>query len=516
MSATIKNEKVEFRRKVSVHEEFFTDNTLKKELDYWKNIDNKKVNKIDNILNDEPKFSTLKSPCYGDPKNRDVLSGGWIRRDLFQKHNELVKADSGELYIRGGPRFHIALDNLRVKACIMSCGGLCPGINVVIRELVMALRYNYGVAEIYGIKWGFLGFTKKECWVRLNPDDVKEIHLLGGTVLGTSRSGFDGEEIAKQLIKNNINMVFFIGGDGTHRGIKDLSKILKEKKKKIVLVGIPKSIDNDMPIIDKSFGLESAIQESVRTIRAANVEANCNLNGIGLVKLFGRSSGFVAMLSTLAARDVNICLIPEIPFNLYGENGLLDFIFQRIKIKEHCVIVVSDGARFSVKDYKTSNGKPVEDIGIVIKKEIIKKSEELGIEVNLKYMDPTYVVRAVPANEYDCNLCAKLAESAVHCAFAGFTNFSVGMINNKPCMIPLEKMCGKAERKVEFNSDDYLMLLASTGQPSFYPLNEDEENESEESKDNTDNSNTENSKSDEDKKSDSDEKGKIFNFHSSS
>ena len=333
----------------------------------------------------------------------------------------------------------------------MSCGGLCPGINVVIRELVMALRYNYGVAEIYGIKWGFFGFTKKDCWVKLNPEDVKEIHLLGGTVLGTSRSGFDGEEISKHLIKNNVNMVFFIGGDGTHRGIKELSRILKEKKKKIVLVGIPKSIDNDMPIIDKSFGLESAIQESVRTIRAANVEANCNLNGIGLVKLFGRSSGFVAMLSTLAARDVNICLIPEIPFNLYGENGLLDFIFQRIQIKEHCVIVVSDGARFSVKDYKTTNGKPVEDIGIVIKKEIIKKSEELGIEVNLKYMDPTYVVRAVPANEYDCNLCAKLAESAVHCAFAGFTNFSVGMINNKPCMIPLEKMCGKSERKVEFN-----------------------------------------------------------------
>ena len=397
------------------------------------------------------------------------MSGGWIQRELFQKHNVTVKADDGEQYIRGGPRFHIALDNLRVKACIMSCGGLCPGTNVVIRELVMALRYNYGVAEIYGIKWGFLGFTKKDCWIKLEPEDVKEIHLLGGTVLGTSRTGFDGEEISKQLIKNNINMVFFIGGDGTHRGVKELSKILKEKKKKIILVGIPKSIDNDMPIIDKSFGLESATQEAVRTIRAANVEANCNLNGIGLVKLFGRTSGFVAMLASLAARDVNICLIPEIPFNLYGENGLLDFIFQRIQVKEHCVIVVSDGARFSVKDYKTSNGRPVEDIGLVIKKEIIKKSEELGIEVNLKYMDPTYVVRAVPANEYDCNLCAKLAESAVHCAFAGFTNFSVGMINNKPCMIPLEKMCGKFERKVEFNSDDYIMLLASTGQPSFYP-----------------------------------------------
>ena len=403
----------------------------------------------------------------------------------------------------------------------MSCGGLCPGINVVIRELVMALRYNYGVAEIYGIKWGFFGFTKKDCWVKLNPEDVKEIHLLGGTVLGTSRSGFDGEEISKHLIKNNVNMVFFIGGDGTHRGIKELSKILKEKKKKIVLVGIPKSIDNDMPIIDKSFGLESAIQESVRTIRAANVEANCNLNGIGLVKLFGRSSGFVAMLSTLAARDVNICLIPEIPFNLYGENGLLDFIFQRIQIKEHCVIVVSDGARFSVKDYKTTNGKPVEDIGIVIKKEIIKKSEELGIEVNLKYMDPTYVVRAVPANEYDCNLCAKLAESAVHCAFAGFTNFSVGMINNKPCMIPLDKMCGKAERKVEFNSDDYLMLLASTGQPSFYPqeIPDDDEydklgKKSDKSSNGNDIENSSSFKSDADDNNIEEEKEeKIFDFH---
>ena len=392
----------------------------------------------------------------------------------------------------------------------MSCGGLCPGINVVIRELVMALRYNYGVIEIYGIKWGFLGFTKKDCWIKLDPEEVKEIHLLGGTVLGTSRSGFNGEEIAEQLIKNNVNMVFFIGGDGTHRGIKELSKILKKKNEKIVLVGIPKSIDNDMPIIDKSFGLESAIQESVRTIRAANVEANCNLNGIGLVKLFGRSSGFVAMLSTLAARDVNICLIPEIPFNLYGDNGLLDFIFQRIKIKEHCVIVVSDGAKFSVKDYKTKNGKPVEDIGLVIKKEIINKSEEEGIEVNLKYMDPTYVVRAVPANQYDCNLCAKLAESAVHCAFAGFTNFSIGMINNKPCMIPLEKMCGKYERKVEFNSDDYLMLLASTGQPSFY--HEDSE-EDKKDKDKIKLKNNSSGEEDDEEEEEEKEKGSIFDFH---
>ena len=412
----------------------------------------------------------------------------------------------------------------------MTCGGLCPGINVVIRELVMALRYNYGVSEIFGIRWGFHGFLKKDCWIKLNPDDVKHIHLLGGTVLGTSRYGFEGNKIADVLIKNKVDMVFFIGGDGTHRGMIELSKIFKSKKKKIILVGIPKSIDNDMPIIDKSFGLESAIQESVRTIRAANVEANCNLNGIGLVKLFGRSSGFVAMFATLAARDVNICLIPEIPFNLYGEGGLLDFIFKRIEVKEHCVIVVGDGARFSVKDYKPTNGRPIDDIGLLIKKEIIKKSEELGIEVNLKYMDPTYVVRAVPANEYDCNLCAKLAESAVHCAFAGYTNFSVGIINNKPCMIPSELMCGKNQRKIMYNSEDYLMLLASTGQPSFYP-EIDEENKIDENKEennkekeNIDNKNNKENKplSKDDKKNSIDfdekddngkEKKSIFDFH---
>ena len=249
----------------------------------------------------------------------------------------------------------------------------------------------------------------------------------------------------------------------------------------------------------------------MRAIRAANVEANCNLNGIALVKLFGRASGFVAMLSTLAARDVNICLIPEVPFNLYGKNGLLDFIFQRMKIKEHCVIVVSDGARFAVKDYKTSNGRPLEDIGLLIKKEIIKESEKLGVQINLKYMDPTYVVRAVPANEYDCNLCAKLAESAVHCAFAGYTNFSVGMINNKPSMIPLEKMCEKSNRKIEFNSEDYLMMLASTGQPSFYPqIFEEEEEKPNEEENDIDNKNGEDEKEKDDKEN---KESKIFDFH---
>ena len=429
-------------------------------------------------MDEEPEIKTLISPCYGDPLNRDVMSGGFIQKEHFTKLGRVVTADDGAKYIKAGPRYHVALDNEKVKACIVTCGGLCPGLNVVIRELVMSLRYNYGVQDIFGIKWGYSGFYDDESWVRLTPDDVKEIHTQGGTVLGTSRGGFDGQRIAAEMLKRGINMGFFIGGDGTHRGIKELTKIFRQKKEKVILVGIPKTIDNDIPIIDRSFGLDSAVAESVHVIRAANVEANCNPNGIGLVKLFGRSSGFVAMYATLAARDVNICLIPEVPFNLYGENGLLDYIFKRLEIKHHVVIVVGEGAGFAVKDYdvkvsgKTDkSGNPVlPDIGVLLKEEIKKKAKELGIEINLKYIDPTYIVRAGPANSFDCNYCAKLAQNAVHCAFAGYTNFSIGIVNNHTCMIPIDKISqGGVVRKIKTSDSDYLMMLASTGQPSFFP-----------------------------------------------
>ena len=429
-------------------------------------------------MDEEPEIKTLISPCYGDPLNRDVMSGGFIQKEHFTKLGRVVTADDGAKYIKAGPRYHVALDNEKVKACIVTCGGLCPGLNVVIRELVMSLRYNYGVQDIFGIKWGYSGFYDEESWVRLTPDDVKESHTQGGTVLGTSRGGFDGQRIAAEMLKRGINMGFFIGGDGTHRGIKELTKIFRQKKEKVILVGIPKTIDNDIPIIDRSFGLDSAVTESVHVIRAANVEANCNPNGIGLVKLFGRSSGFVAMYATLAARDVNICLIPEVPFNLYGENGLLDYIFKRLEIKHHVVIVVGEGAGFAVKDYdvkvsgKTDkSGNPVlPDIGVLLREEIKKKAKELGIEINLKYIDPTYIVRAGPANSFDCNYCAKLAENAVHCAFAGYTNFSIGIVNNHTCMIPIDKISQEGVvRKIKTSDSDYLMMLASTGQPSFFP-----------------------------------------------
>lgn len=421
-----------------------------------------------------------------------MMSGGYIGKDNFIKIGETIKSDDGRKYLKAGPRYHIGIEPEKTKACIVTCGGLCPGLNVVIRELVMTLRYSYGVSDIFGIKWGYGGFYDEDGWLELNPQIVRDIHTLGGTFLGTSRGGFDGDKIANAILEHEVNMVFFIGGDGTHRGIKALTKIFKKIKKNVVLIGIPKTIDNDIPIIDRSFGLQSAVEASVNVIKAANVEANCNPNGIGLVKLFGRSSGFVALYATLASRDVNICLVPEIPFYLYGEGGLLDYIFKRIEIKHHCVIVVSEGAGYAIKDYdlkssgKTDkSGNPVlPDVGILIKEEINKYAKKTGIEVNVKYIDPTYIVRAGPANSFDCNFCTTLAQNAVHCAFAGFTNFSIGIINNHPAMIPIDVISIEGViRKINIGDTEYISMLASTGQPSFIPVKLKEDEESDETKD---------------------------------
>jgi 6-phosphofructokinase 1 len=278
----------------------------------------------------------------------------------------------------------------------------------------MSLWFNYGVRTIYGIKWGYEGIYDDSAWIELCPCNVKDIHTIGGTILGTSRGGFDGIKIVDALEKKGINMIFSIGGDGTHRGILAMSKEIEKRGLKIILAGIPKTIDNDIPIIDRSFGFESSVEQAVKAIQSANVEANSVKNGIGLVKLFGRSCGFIALKAALASRDVNICLIPESGFHLYGDHGLLDFLFKRLEIKQHCVIVVAEGAGSAILDKtiqgtgKTDkSGNPIlPDIGNVLKEEIRKFSEEKRIEVTLKYIDPTYIIRSCAANSFDVNYCA--------------------------------------------------------------------------------------------------------------
>jgi 6-phosphofructokinase 1 len=365
---------------------------------------------------DNPEDSkTISNPCEGDPSDRNVLHGGFITSKAFVKpDNFFFNEDRSIGFQRAGPRRHIAFKPDEVKACILTCGGLCPGLNVVIRELVMTMWYNYGVRSIHGIEWGYGGIYDETAWKELNPTKVKDIHSYGGTILGTSRGGFDGKKIIDTFVAKGINMVFSIGGDGTHRGILAMWKEIESRGLRIVLAGIPKTIDNDIPIIDRSFGFESSVEQAVKAIQSANVEANSVKNGIGLVKLFGRSCGFIALKASLASRDVNICLIPETKFNLYGENGLLEFLFKRLEVKSHCVIVVAEGAGFSIADKKIEetgktdkSGNPIlPDIGNILKDEIKKYSEKKNVEITMKYIDPTYIIRSCPPNSFDTNYCA--------------------------------------------------------------------------------------------------------------
>lgn len=306
------------------------------------------------------------NPCYGDPTERTVYQGGFLSDEGFLNPQSIVYHDeTGLRFSKSGPRKYISFDPKNVVAGILTCGGICPGLNVVIRELYMTLKYNYQVEKIFGIKNGYQGiYTDTEkTYIPLENNLVKDIHKYGGTILGSSRGGFDLDKIVDALIEKKINMLFIIGGDGTHRGIEKIAVECIKRKLKIAICGIPKTIDNDIPIIDRTFGFETAVEQAVKVVEAANVEANSAINGIGIVKLFGRSCGFISLYAALASRDVNICLIPESEFELYGEKGLLDFVITRVKERGHCLIVVAEGCGTAIKDLDVGDSGVVDKSG---------------------------------------------------------------------------------------------------------------------------------------------------------
>lgn len=304
------------------------------------------------------------NPVIGDPVDRTVDGGGYIQEKGLIKDDDLVKhEDTGVLFQKSGAKLLCAHDYKTTTAAILTCGGICPGLNVVIRELYMSLHYNYKVDKVYGIKGGYQGIytNTKENYLLLDNKIVGDIHKKGGTILGSSRGGFDLDKIVAALVDNKITMLFIIGGDGTHKGAQKIADECERLKLKISVCGIPKTIDNDIPLIDRTFGFETAVSEAVNVIDCANNEATSAINGIGIVKLFGRSCGFITMYAALASRDVNICLIPEKKFDLFGEKGLFEYVLTRVQKRNHCVIIVAEGCEDSINDFK------VVDTGLVDK-----------------------------------------------------------------------------------------------------------------------------------------------------
>eukprot|EP00616_Rhizochromulina_sp_CCMP1243_P000546 CAMPEP_0118974076 /NCGR_PEP_ID=MMETSP1173-20130426/11058_1 /TAXON_ID=1034831 /ORGANISM="Rhizochromulina marina cf, Strain CCMP1243" /LENGTH=545 /DNA_ID=CAMNT_0006923779 /DNA_START=50 /DNA_END=1687 /DNA_ORIENTATION=+ len=379
-----------------------------------------------------------------------------------------------------GPRVESFFQADSSKAAIVTCGGICPGLNTVVRELVLCLWHQYGVRDIWGIPQGYQGFYSGKPWLPLDPAAVDQIHTLGGTVLGTSRGGHDTEKIVDALEEKGVNLVFIIGGDGTLRGAQKVADECTRRKLPIAVAGVPKTVDNDIPIIDKSFGFETAVAEAQLAITAAHVEASSFPNGIGIVQLMGRNSGFIALHSTLGSRDVDCVLIPEIDFELEGEGGLLSFLEDKLLAEGHVLLVVAEGSGqaavqreandLTVGATDASGNVLLSDVGSWLKHKIADHFKDHPnprlSPVSLKYIDPTYMVRSVKANAADNVYCTELAHSAVHGSFAGYSGFMVGPINSHYALIPLRLIADRTN-VVSVNDRVWAEVLSSTGQPDF-------------------------------------------------
>ncbi|KAL1159840.1 hypothetical protein V6Z11_A07G026000 [Gossypium hirsutum] len=331
----------------------------------------------------------------------------------------------------------------------------------------------YGVRKVLGIDGGYKGFYAKNT-ITLTPKFVDDIHKRGGTILGTSRGGHDSVKIVDRIQDRGINQVYIIGGDGTHKGAAVIFEEIRRRGLKVAVAGIPKTIDNDIPVIDKSFGFDTAVEEAQRAIKAAHVESESIGNGIGLVKLMGRYCGFIAMYATLASRDVDCCLIPESPFYLEGKGGLYEYIGKQLKQNGHMVIVIAEGAGQellseslqSVDQQDASGNKLLQDVGLWISHKIKEHFAKKKMPINLKYIDPTYMIRAIPSIASDNVYCTLLAHGAVHGAMAGYTGFTVGPVNGRHAYIPFNRIIEK-QNKVVITDRMWARLLSSTNQPSF-------------------------------------------------
>lgn len=383
--------------------------------------------------------------------------------------------ESGETPVsfeKAGPRENIFFQPAKTKVGIVTCGGLCPGLNNVIRSLVNQLHYRYGITRILGIEYGYEGLISdyNHPVIELNAPMVSEIHLSGGTYLGTSRGNQDVEKMVDTIEVLNLNVLFCIGGDGTLRGAHAIHEEIQKRNLKIAVAGIPKTIDNDIDLIQKSFGFETAFSIANDIIRNAHNEAHGAYNGIALVKLMGRDSGFIAASAALAIQEVNFVLVPEISFDLHGPRGFLKVLRKRLEERHHAVIVVAEGAGQDlfesgelVRD--ASGNVKHKDIGIYLKEKIKEEFDAKGFPYSIKYIDPSYIIRSAPANANDSKFCNLLAQNAVHAALAGKTDFVVGFWNNQFTLLPIPMAVAK-RKKIDIDGELWWNVLEATGQPS--------------------------------------------------
>ena len=367
-----------------------------------------------------------------------------------------------------GPREQLYFDPSKLKCGIVTCGGLCPGLNDVIRAIVLSLFHHYGVKNVFGFRYGYEGLSSRHRHMplELTPTAVADIQRAGGTILGSSRGPQDTSDMVDTLDRMNVGILFAIGGDGTLRGAHAIAEEIARRNLKISVIGVPKTIDNDISYLNKSFGFETAVGESRTAVYSAHAEASGARNGIGLVKLMGRDSGLIAANASLANSDVNFCLVPEVPFRL---EPFLEALKERLENRSHAVVVVAEGAgqeMMAATDERDASGNVrFQDIGLFMKDKIKDYFDKAQFEINLKYIDPSYTIRSMPANPHDSVFCLLLGHNAVHAGMAGKTDMLVGYWNGEYTHVPIPLAVSKSKR-IDPKGRLWSSVLESTGQPS--------------------------------------------------
>jgi 6-phosphofructokinase 1 len=366
-----------------------------------------------------------------------------------------------------GPREKICFDPSKLKCGIVTCGGLCPGLNDVIRAIVLSLHHHYRVRTVFGFRYGYEGLSYRHAHtpMELTPELVQDIHQQGGTILGSSRGSQDVSEMVDTLEQMNVGILFTIGGDGTLRGASAIAEEIRRRNLKIGVIGIPKTIDNDISYMERSFGFLTAVSEATTAIYAAHSEAGGARNGIGLVKLMGRHSGFIAAFATLANSDVNFCLVPEVRFGL---KSFLESLGERLETRHHAVVVVAEGAGQDLMEdtleRDASGNIRLGDIGVFLKDQITNHFKRAGVEVTLKYIDPSYTIRSMPATPPDSAFCLMLGHNAVHAGMAGRTDMVVGYWKGEFTHVPISAAVSK-RKEIDPKDKLWTGVLSSTGQP---------------------------------------------------
>ena len=368
-----------------------------------------------------------------------------------------------------GPRNRVFYDVTTLHAGIVTCGGLCPGLNNVIQGLVTQLSRGYGVRQIFGFKHGYEGLVAAAPPVALTPESVSGIHSLGGTVLGSSRGNRDPGAIVDRLQALGIQLLFVVGGDGTLRGAMTIVEEIARRGLPIGVIGVPKTIDNDIHFIDRSFGFESAFTAAAGVLRSAHVEATGARHGIGVVKVMGRHSGFIACHAALASTEVDAVLIPEVPLVLDGDRGLFRFLEHKLQTQGHAVIVVAEGAGQDLlsdgeRGTDASGNARLGDVGISLCDRITRHCTEQKLGVTLKYIDPSYHIRSVPASPNDSLYCWQLARNAVHAAMAGNTEMLIGRWHGRFVHVPMP-LATRFRKLVDTHGDLWTAVVEATGQP---------------------------------------------------